>query len=219
MRKPHELSRCESVAHQNIFNARKRDTRRELIPGWVKIAQYVANTPSEGPYRRFALWTQGCSIGCRGCCNPAMQDPDGGEVMEVTKLVDIILNTQGIEGITLLGGEPFQQALPLAKMAIAVREAGLGVMAFTGYTLESLTKQGKAAHMLLEETDALIAGPYIKERGSSKKRWIGSDNQKVHFLSSRYKNCKEFQRPGQSIHLSFSDDAIAITGFPDLFPV
>lgn len=184
----------------------------------LRIARYVANTLSEGPYQRFALWVQGCSLGCPDCCNPQMHDHKGGRQIRVKSLLDLILRTPDIEGVTFLGGEPFEQALPLALLAGGIHQAGLGVMTFSGHTLKALLGQGEAAQSLLRATDVLVAGPYVREKHTGHIRWVGSSNQKIHYLTPRYQDCPEFNRPGQSIHLNFSDDTMTITGFPDLFP-
>ncbi len=192
-----------------------RESYKEPV---IRVAQYVPVTLSEGPYRRFAIWVQGCSIQCPGCCNQEMFNASGGNDVQVETLRDLVLETEGIEGLTLLGGEPFDQAKTLSRLTGDVRKAGLGVMIFSGYTLDDIGNMGSAEQSLLENTDVLVAGPYIQKEHVYYKRWIGSDNQRVHFLTSRYRNCSEFRRPGQSIHISFSEDSFTITGFPDLFP-
>ena len=45
----------------------------------LRIAQIVPSTEAEGPGRRFALWFQGCSLRCPGCCNPEMLPFTGGD--------------------------------------------------------------------------------------------------------------------------------------------
>ncbi len=70
-----------------------------------------------------------------------------------------------IEGLTLLGGEPFDQAGPLAALAEAVRAGGQSVMTFTGHVLEDLRAAGREDwDRLLAATDLLVDGPYLAER-------------------------------------------------------
>ncbi len=183
----------------------------------IRVAQWVASTLSEGPYERFALWVQGCGIGCPGCCNPEMQDPAAGHEITVGELLGIILAEPDIEGVTLLGGEPFDQATSLGILASLIAGEGLGVITFSGYTLEALRRNPEAA-VLLAASDILVDGPYIRAQHVSGRRLIGSANQHIHFLSERYRENAEFHRPGQSVHLSFGDGTMTITGFPDMFP-
>jgi anaerobic ribonucleoside-triphosphate reductase activating protein len=158
--------------------------------GWgpvLRVAARVAATEAEGPHLRYALWVQGCPLRCDGCCNPGMLAAEGGDVVPVEVLAAGIDATPGIEGVTLLGGEPFAQAPALAALAARVRARGLGVMVFTGYALEALRasrEPGVAA--LLAATDLLVDGRYDRARASSARRFIGSDNQRVHAFGARY---------------------------------
>jgi anaerobic ribonucleoside-triphosphate reductase activating protein len=122
------------------------------------VGQIVACTEAEGPGRRFALWTQGCSIRCEGCCNPHLFTDRGGERVEISALLSRIGATPGIEGISVLGGEPFDQREPLAALCEGVRALGLSVMVFSGFTLEQL--HGSAA---LQHIDILVDGPYLQQ--------------------------------------------------------
>jgi len=61
---------------------------------------------------------------------------EGGEEIEVDVLAERVLAEADLEGITFLGGEPFSQAAPLALLARQIRQTGLSVMTFTGYTVE-----------------------------------------------------------------------------------
>src|SRR6059036_1321098 len=105
----------------------------------LQVAQTVACTEAEGPGRRFALWFQGCPLRCPGCCNPEMLPFTGGiqrPVGEVLAEIEAAQRIHGIEGITLLGGEPLAHAVGAAALARETRGLGLTIMVFTGYTLE-----------------------------------------------------------------------------------
>src|SRR5437660_8777999 len=105
----------------------------------LQIAQTVPSTEAEGPGKRFALWFQGCPLRCPGCCNPEMLPFEGGvrmAVAGVARQVEEAARRHGIEGITLLGGEPLAHAAGAAALARAAHALGLSVMVFTGYTLE-----------------------------------------------------------------------------------
>src|SRR6516164_9862294 len=90
----------------------------------LRVAQVVPCTEAEGPGRRFALWFQGCPLRCSGCCNPEMLPFEGGRPMglgELLRQVQDAATAHGIEGITLLGGEPLAHAPGAAALARAVR--------------------------------------------------------------------------------------------------
>ena len=109
----------------------------------LQWARFLPATNAEGPGQRSAIWLQGCSIHCPGCFNPHLWAEIGGTLDETSALAERFVTDAvgaGVEGITLLGGEPFDQAAALATIAEAFRAAGLTVMTFSGYTLESLTR-------------------------------------------------------------------------------
>lgn len=156
----------------------------------IRVLRFLPATVAEGPGRRAALWVQGCSIRCPGCFNPHSWLAGGGEPVGWAELAGAVRDaaaTHGIEGLTLLGGEPFDQAGPLANLAEAVRAEGLSVMTFTGHVLEALRSAGRDDwDRLLAHTDLLVDGPYIAERPERRRPWVGSDNQRFWFLTDRY---------------------------------
>jgi anaerobic ribonucleoside-triphosphate reductase activating protein len=152
------------------------------------VASFLKVTEAEGPGRRAALWVQGCSIRCPGCCNPHLFPAVGGQERQVPALLEEIAGVRSrIEGVTFLGGEPFEQAAPLAALAREVQRLGLSVMTFTGYTLEELLGREEAAvRALLASTDLLVDGRYEAALPERARRWAGSTNQRFHFLTGRY---------------------------------
>src|SRR3954467_588253 len=98
----------------------------------LQVAQIVPCTEAEGPGKRFALWFQGCPLRCPGCCNPEMLPFDGGHLSSLEEILSAITAAVplGIEGITLLGGEPTAHARGASDLARRVRGLGLSVMVF-----------------------------------------------------------------------------------------
>jgi anaerobic ribonucleoside-triphosphate reductase activating protein len=107
--------------------------------------------------------------------------------MEVADLASEVLALQDVEGLTLSGGEPFDQAAGLAELVATVRESrDIGIVCYTGFTLEELgSRDEPAVDDLLGATDLLIDGPYIASR-SLPGSWRGSDNQRLLCLTDRY---------------------------------
>lgn len=156
----------------------------------VRVLRFLPATRAEGPGLRAALWVQGCSIRCPGCFNPHSWPGGGGEPTPWPELAERVREAaafHGIEGLTLLGGEPFDQAGPLAHLAAAVQADGLSVMTFTGHTLEELEAAGRNDwNRLVAATDLLVDGPYLAGRPERRRPWVGSDNQRFWFLTGRY---------------------------------
>ena len=182
----------------------------------LRVAQLVERTGAEGPGLRFAIWLQGCPLGCEGCCNPEMFSSDQGELIPVADLLARISKTPDIEGITLLGGEPFAQAEVAAGLCRRVSSLGLSVMVFSGYSLSELRSMAKPARDLLGATDVLVDGRFRLDLPETRRRWIGSSNQEIHFLTSRYQPTdKRFYQPN-NIEIRFHDGVLAINGWPAL---
>lgn len=180
----------------------------------LRVAQIIPDTEAEGPGKRFALWVQGCTLHCPGCCNPEMFAPDkGGALAPVEELAAKILGTPGIEGVSVLGGEPFQQPEPLAELCARVRAGGLSVMIYTGYTLGELKERASAA-ALLAQADLLVDGRYDQTRPEATRRWIGSSNQVMHFLSPRYTPVDPRFTTSNTVELRFEKGQLTINGWP-----
>src|ERR1043166_5311615 len=110
---------------------------RDFADVFVQVAQVSPVTAAEAPGMRFALWFHGCPLRCPGCCNPEMLPFGGGtrrSVAEIVSEVEEAARTHGVEGVTLLGGEPLAHAAGAAVLARALRERELTVMVFSGYT-------------------------------------------------------------------------------------
>lgn len=150
----------------------------------LRVGRVLHGTSAEGPGRRTAIWVQGCSIRCRGCINPQLFDARGGEAMQPEDIAAAAAD-HGDEGLTLLGGEPFDQAAACARLCEAARERGLGVICFTGYTLESLRERGDAGRML-GSIDLLVDGPYLADQPETERALVGSSNQRFVHLTDRY---------------------------------
>lgn len=185
----------------------------------INLAAKVSCTEAEGPGKRYALWMQGCPFRCLGCCNPHMLAFDDAKWCKVEDLVREICDTPNIEGITLLGGEPFAQANALSKLCQKVRKEGLSVMVFTGFTLEQIQSKNNTQYQtFLEQVDLLVDGSYIQKQHTQKRRWIGSENQVVHFLTKRYSHLKKeptsWDSQSNTIELRISGDSLLINGFP-----
>ena len=181
----------------------------------MQIAQVVPSTEAEGPGKRFAIWFQGCPLRCPGCCNPEFLPFKGGETKTQAEMMTWIDRTPAIEGITLLGGEPFAHAEAAAALSTSVRERGLSVMVFSGYKLEDLNfNPSPHVAKLLAATDLLVDGPYLREQPDTARRWIGSTNQRIHFLTERYRADDPCWRMRNTLEIRVEKSSVTVNGFP-----
>ncbi|MDT0223758.1 4Fe-4S single cluster domain-containing protein [Gordonia sp. AC31] len=158
----------------------------------LRIGAVIDSTIAEGPGRRFAVWAQGCTIRCPGCFNPHLWGDRGGTAVGPAELAARAIASQnlGVEGVTLLGGEPFEQATDFATFAAEVAAQGLSVMVFSGYERDHLDSPQApvGSRELLSHTDLLISGPFVADHPDHDRPWVGSTNQEFHFLTDRYRH-------------------------------
>lgn len=188
----------------------------------LNLAAWVACTQMEGPGRRFAIWTQGCHLRCKECCNQSYLPLVPREVVPALHLLPAIVEArdrQGIEGITLLGGEPMIQAKGLSVLAQAVRASGMTVMMFTGYVLGSSAQAlPDGAEDLLATCDVVVDGPFVAARRERERNWVGSSNQRFHYLTNAYDASIETNaRYRNGIEVRFEQSGtLRVSGFPFL---
>jgi anaerobic ribonucleoside-triphosphate reductase activating protein len=189
----------------------------------LRVGARVPVTRAEGPGARYALWLQGCSIRCPGCCNPHLFWEIGGERIAPAALLAEMADVRGeIEGLTLLGGEPMEQAKALGPLLRGARGLGLSVMLFTGFTLEELrARRGEpAVAEVLTLVDVLVDGRYEASLPERERLWVGSTNQRFHYLTPRYGPAIERPRPDQALRTVEvrigSDGRLSANGWPAL---
>ena len=153
----------------------------------LNVTGVIPRSAANGPGWRAVVWVQGCTVGCPGCFNPQTHQHAQRRLMDPNRLGEDLLKLPGLEGLTISGGEPFEQAEGCARLARRVRAEGWSVMAFTGYTLEALRMSSKQPVAdFLGEIDLLIAGPYVASLASNVVPWAGSSNKRLHYLTYRY---------------------------------
>ena len=151
----------------------------------LRVFKILKHTKVEGPKIRYCIWVQGCSRHCKGCQAPHTWSHTGGKLYDTGEIIKDILAQKNIEGVTFLGGEPFEQAEALGEIALAVKKNGLGVLCFTGNIIENLRLDSKNK-TLIDNIDLLIDGPFEQDKLDYSRPWCGSSNQRYHFLTNRY---------------------------------
>lgn len=147
----------------------------------VRVHKILKNTKVEGPETRYCIWFQGCSRHCKGCWAKATWNFDGGFELDAEELLKDILSTKGVEGVTFLGGEPFEQPEAIDFLAQNIQKNGLGVVCFTGNKIDEIKRKD-----ILKYIDLLIDGEFKEEEKDYSRPWVGSKNQNYHFLTKRY---------------------------------
>ena len=140
-----------------------------------------------GPGKRIAVWLAGCHRHCPGCANPELWNPKPTQKISVEKLSKLIRQTAiewQADGLTITGGEPFEQSKDLMCLLNGLRDLQLNTLVFSGYKLEELRKT-ETARDVLELIDVLIDGKYIREQNDGKSVLRGSVNQRINVLNPK----------------------------------
>ena len=129
----------------------------------------------DGPGLRFSVFVQGCTHHCPGCHNPESQPSDGGYLCEPADIVHEIHKNKLIHGVTLTGGEPFEQVEGVFELAQLLKAEGYDLWIYSGYLFEDLMAghPHEKAPDLLALCDVLVDGPFVEALHSyDKRRWV-----------------------------------------------
>ena len=145
---------------------------------------------ADGEGVRVTLFCSGCTNRCEGCFQPETWDFCYGK--EYTKetedqLIQMLTNPN-IQGLTLLGGDPFEPSnqrtlitlLRRVKQELPTKD----VWAYTGFVYEQDLLEGQRKHTevtdeMLSYIDVLVDGPYIESQRDISLPYMGSSNQRV----------------------------------------
>lgn len=194
----------------------------------MQIRGIIDKTKVNGPGTRTAIWTQGCQMHCTGCSNTETWDSKEGtnlKTFDIIKKIENNYRMHNIDGVTISGGEPFDQPEELHKLLVWLKLArfDLDVLVYTGKEMSEIKNSD-----ILNYIDILIAGPFVEKKKNLDLLWRGSSNQEIHFLNDDIKsrmadhyhmmddqgNLIE-QETGEEFTIE-EDGTIQVTGFTDL---
>jgi len=174
-----------------------------------------------GHGRRIGIWFQGCSIRCRGCISKDTWTAEPAHQTTVQALLSLCdaLAQEDIDGVTISGGEPFEQPEPLSLLLQGLarrrdRQARpLDLLVYSGLPMSRLQRRFPE---ILGQVDAVISEPFVAARAPG-ARWQGSSNQRVTTFSelgrARYEQEYE-QAVASRIQISLDDESIWLIGVP-----
>ncbi|WP_025324429.1 4Fe-4S single cluster domain-containing protein [Deferrisoma camini] len=184
----------------------------------LRLAHLAVTRHVNGPGDRLTLWVQGCGRGCPGCFNPELQGPAGGRLLAPAAMADRAVDLLPWDGVTLSGGEPFDQAGALVAFLDRLRAAvphRFDVVAFTGYLSEELEAGPEDRKALLAWVDLLVDGPF---RGDLPPRppLRGSANQRLLALTPRGEELLALARrlPADVLVSLGPSGEVVVSGFP-----
>lgn len=192
----------------------------------IQVSRVLFPVTALGPGRRFGVWFQGCSIGCRGCIARDTWPIDGGRntsIESITTTWQRVLGG-GADGITISGGEPADQPADLIGLLSSLREtftearlsSGLtsDILLYTGYDLDEFKMRAPGA---LDLIDAVITGPYDAAKPTN-LIWRGSANQELKCLTplgeERYGSFIEHVPERPPMQVDVTESSIQFIGVP-----
>lgn len=138
---------------------------------------------------RTVLFVSGCTHHCKGCFQPETWNFDYGERYTKETEDEIIesLRPDYVDGITLLGGEPFEpeNQRELVKLLRRIKKElpQKTVWSFSGFTYEELTGDSHAVCEVTKEMlsmlDVLVDGEFVEAKRNISLRFRGSENQRL----------------------------------------
>jgi len=152
-------------------------------PEYLNIAHYASGIKVLGPGERIVVWVQGCKQQCPECVEPAWRPLVPAVMVTIDDFARYALSHPAASGITFSGGEPMLQARGLVSLWLKVKQErpAWTLITFTGYTSEHILAESDPWRVqLMNESDLLIAGPFIESLNDG-KGLRGSTNQEFRF--------------------------------------
>ena len=177
------------------------------------VHSIVQNSTVYGPGVRWVLWVQGCTLGCKGCWNVETWQAGIGKKYTLSELIESINQSGDIEGITILGGEPLQQKLPVLRLIEHVKNLGLTVMLYTGYVPKEFDEIMWQCYNL---SDIAITGRYVESMRDLGLIWRGSTNQRLESPTGRYDVSFFEEEQEVEIQIDHATGELTVTGYPDV---
>lgn len=145
---------------------------------------------ADGEGVRVTLFVSGCTNRCKGCFQPQTWDFHYGQeyTEETEERLLSLLDRPMVDGLTLLGGEPFepqnQRVLVGLLRKVKERFPDKTVWSYTGFVYENDLQEGQRRHCevtdeMLSYIDILVDGPFVEEKKNLSLAFRGSENQRV----------------------------------------
>lgn len=145
----------------------------------LRVFGTVNDSIVDGPGLRYSVFTQGCPHHCPGCHNPKSHDIQGGYDKDTNDILKEIDKNPLLDGVTLSGGEPFMQCVPLIDFVRKLKERKLHIIIYSGFTYEEILSLGDGAKELLSLCDVLVDGRFELSLRSLSLLYRGSSNQRI----------------------------------------
>ena len=167
----------------------------------MQIERGLMDVVALGPGKRFAFWVNGCSRRCKGCVSPELQAPREENEQDVVDFLSRF-NLTDVDGVTISGGEPFDQLSELERGVSYLYGLGIrDILVYTGYQMEELeVRQDERIRSILSKIAVLVDGPYIDELNLDANNLKGSVNQRIHYCNPDFRGIyKAYQKERRTL--------------------
>ncbi len=149
----------------------------------IHLFRLYHNSTVDGFGRRSVVQVAGCSIFCAGCYIPETHLRANGKLVSIDEIVSEIDEQRAAhDGVTILGGEPFDQMTSLETLVARLKAKSYHITIYTGYTLENLlAREQESVQQILAKTDLLIDGAFDRSLTKNAGEYRGSSNQRLIF--------------------------------------
>ncbi|WP_233290133.1 4Fe-4S cluster-binding domain-containing protein [Kitasatospora sp. MBT66] len=188
------------------------------------VGQVYRPVTSLGPGRRLGIWFQGCTLACPGCMSRHTWEATGGRELTVERFAALwrAALADGLDGLTVSGGEPLEQPAALAALLAAAdaerRRAGrpADLLVYTGWEPEELAADPATA-AALDGADAVITGRY-RAGQPTRLAWRGSANQQLTTRTAlgreRYAPYLDHRPERPELQVRVSEGEVRVIGVP-----
>ncbi|MFE6745350.1 4Fe-4S cluster-binding domain-containing protein [Kitasatospora purpeofusca] len=188
------------------------------------VGQVYRPVTSLGPGRRLGIWFQGCTLACPGCMSRHTWEAAGGRELTVERFTALwrAALADGLDGLTVSGGEPLEQPAALAALLAAAdaerRRAGnpADLLVYTGWEPEELAADPATA-AALDGADAVITGRY-RAGQPTRLAWRGSANQQLTTRTAlgreRYAPYLDHRPERPELQVRVSEGEVRVIGVP-----
>jgi len=147
----------------------------------IHLFRLYHDSAVDGAGRRSVVQVAGCSIRCAGCYVPETHERTNGRLVSIDEIIaEIDEQRERHDGVTILGGEPFDQAASLEILVEKLKAKNYHVAVYSGYTLESLSaRECESVNRILTKIDLLIDGAFDRNLTKNAGEYRGSSNQRL----------------------------------------
>ena len=152
----------------------------------IRLAGIAYESLVNGPGLRRVFFSQGCNHNCKSCFNPETHSFESGEEKNIDELIEDVINSSFIKGVTFSGGDPLEQADKFAYIAKSLKEKikdrDFNIWCYTGYKFEYILNnldERLGWRELINNIDVLVDGKFEEDKKEEGLKFKGSTNQRI----------------------------------------